>query len=92
MISLFISIIAVVAWFAGAMCCAMRFIDNGARDHKAWAYLFVLVWCLAWAMNEDAKREAQHPCAAYETRMTYNPAIKAMAPMRVCVERGEWVE
>ncbi len=32
------------------------------------------------------------PCVKYETQMHYNAAVKTMMPVRVCVQRGEWVE
>ena len=38
------------------------------------------------------EHEQKNPCVQYEERMSYNAATKTMMPMRVCVERGEWVE
>lgn len=40
----------------------------------------------AWALSR------QPPCAQYETRMQYDPALKMTRTMRVCVERGVWVD
>lgn len=43
---------------------------------------------VGYQWDSDAKR----PCVEYETRMHYNPSIKAVMPIRVCVLRGEWIE
>lgn len=32
------------------------------------------------------------PCAQYENRAQYDPALKIVRTMRVCIERGEWVD
>ena len=38
------------------------------------------------------ENEQENPCVQYEERMSYNAVTKTMMPMRVCIERGEWVE
>lgn len=37
------------------------------------------------------KRETRYPCTDYEIQTRYNPSTKTMLPMKVCVQRGEWV-
>lgn len=36
-------------------------------------------------------RQQDTPCVKYETSMQFNAATKTVMPLRVCVERGEWV-
>lgn len=67
------------------------FMLSGIDDWRAWASGAIAVVMLAFALNAAAKHEQEHPCVTYESRLTYNAATKTMMPMRVCVERGEWV-
>jgi putative ABC transport system permease protein len=46
---------------------------------------------LALTINAMVEHEQKNPCVTYESRLTYNAATKTMMPMRVCVERGEWI-
>lgn len=47
---------------------------------------------LAWIFGSLIESDQEFPCVEYESRMTYNAATKTMMPMRVCIERGEWVQ
>jgi hypothetical protein len=91
MIEIIIAILLVIGWFVLVIATLIRFGNAGATDLKAWVYGGVAVVMLALALNAAAKHEREHPCVAYESRLTYNAATKTMMPMRVCVERGEWV-
>lgn len=84
-------VISMVLFCAGSVICFHRFFEYGSRDLQAWGIAAVLVWSMAWALDKMVEYETAHPCAAYETRMTYNAATKTPMPMRVCVERGEWI-
>lgn len=90
MIEIIAVILLVIAWFVLSVATCVRFADHGATDLKAWVYGGVAVWMLAWGINLSIQYERDHPCVAYESRLTYNAATKTMMPMRVCVERGEW--
>ena len=92
MIGIIIGILAVIAWCVLVGSGFIRFLDHGATDLKAWVLGAVGVSMLAWGISWAVDQEARHPCVEYESRMTYNAATKTMMPMRVCIERGEWVE
>lgn len=83
------AILLVIAWVVLVVSTCVRFGDHGATDLKAWAYGGVAVWMLAWGINLIIQYERDHPCVAYELRLTHNAATKTMMSMRVCVERGE---
>lgn len=89
MIEIVASILLVIAWFVLVVSTCVRFGDRGATDLKAWVYGGVAVWMLAWGIDAMIEYERDHPCVAYESRLTYNASYKRMMPMRVCVERGE---
>ena len=89
MIEIVASILLVIAWFVLVVSTCVRFEDRGATDLKAWVYGGVAVWMLAWGIDAMIEYERDHPCVAYESRLTYNASYKRMMPMRVCVERGE---
>ena len=91
MIEIVIGILLVILWFIAAGKSIDLFMNNGSGDLRAWLYGGVAVWCLAWAVNAMVEYEKEHPSVTYESRLTYNAATKTMMPMRVCVERGEWV-
>jgi hypothetical protein len=91
MIESIIGILLVIAWLVLVIATLIRFGDAGVTDLKAWVMGAVAVWMLAFALNAAAKYEQENPCVTYESRLTYNAATKTMMPMRVCVERGEWV-
>jgi hypothetical protein len=90
MIEIIGGILLVILWFIAAGKSLLWFTDNGSGDLRAWVYGGFAVVMLAWAVNAMIKYEREHPCVTYESRLTYNAAIKTMMPMRVCVERGEW--
>lgn len=84
------AILLVIGWVVLVVATLVRFGDYGATDLRALVYGGVAVWMLAWGINLGVQHERDHPCVAYESRLTYNAATKTMMPMRVCVERGEW--
>jgi predicted membrane protein len=51
-----------------------------------------LFLCLAFTITFIVRYEQKYPCLKYETTMQYDPATKMMRPMRICTQRGEWVE
>jgi hypothetical protein len=46
---------------------------------------------LAGALTAAIESEADHPCIEYSVERRYDPATKMTRPMKICVERGEWV-
>ena len=92
MIEIIAVILLVIVWFVAAGKSMDRFVNYGAADLSAWVLGAVAVLMLAWAISWAVDQEARNPCVEYESRMTYNAATKTMMPMRVCIERGEWVE
>jgi hypothetical protein len=96
MIAITFWILMLMVWFVAAGKSVDRFMSNGATDRVAWMLGAISVLGLAWivssALTSAADQEARNPCVQYESRMTYNAATKTMMPLRVCVERGEWVE
>jgi hypothetical protein len=92
MIEIIAVILLVIVWFVATGKSMDRFINNGAADLSAWGLGTVAVLMLAWGINAMLEHKRDNPCVAYESRLTYNAATKTMMPMRVCVERGEWVE
>lgn len=52
-------------------------------------FVFVIPLGAVIGLTED--KDEKYPCVHYETRMQYNPATKTVMPLKVCVERGEWV-
>ena len=92
MIEITFWILVVIAWFVASGKSIDRFENNGATDLVAWVLVAVGVLMLAWVFSFAVDRGARNPCVEYESRMTYNAATKTMMPMRVCIERGEWVE
>ena len=91
MIEIIAAIILVIAWLVLSGAVFIRFMDRGATDLTAWVFAWIVVWMSAWVINAMLEYERDNPCVAYESRLTYNAATKTMMPMRVCVERGEWV-
>ena len=47
---------------------------------------------IGFAIEKIDEKNRKNPCVEYEQQMRYNPATKTIMPLRVCVERGEWVE
>ena len=90
MIEIIGGILLVILWFIAAGKSVIWFAENGSGDLRAWVYGGVAVVMLALVINGLAEYEREHPCVAYESRLTYNAATKTMMPMRVCVERGKW--
>lgn len=91
MIEIIAGILLLIVWFIAVVKSLDGFAINGWGDLRAWVYGGVAVWMLAWVINLSIQYEREHPCVEYESRLTYNAATKTMMPMRVCVERGEWV-
>ena len=92
MIEIIIGILAVIAWIATLIFAMHRFEREGFLDPLGLVAVTLVVVGLAWVIKQGNDNEARHPCVEYELQMTYNAATKTMRPMRVCIERGEWVE
>ena len=92
MIGIIIGILAVIAWIAGVLFTMRRFELEGFLDPLGLVAVTLVVVGLAWGIKQGNDNEARHPCVEYKLQMTYNAATKTMRPMRVCIERGEWVE
>jgi len=84
-------LVAGLAWMVALVAAMVSFADDGAASSRGWLLTVGCLVSLAWVLAELMEYESEHPCAQYETRMQYNAALKTMAPMRVCVLRGEWV-
>jgi hypothetical protein len=92
MIAITFWILVVIVWFVAFGKSIDRFGSNGVNDLLAWGLGAVGVLGLAWGISLALDQEANNPCVEYEARMTYNAATKTMMPLRVCIERGEWVK
>ena len=92
MIGIIIVILAVIAWIATIIFAIHRFEREGFLDPLGLVAATLVVVGLAWVIKQGNDNEARHPCVEYKYRMTYNAATKTMMPLRVCIERGEWVE
>jgi glucan phosphoethanolaminetransferase (alkaline phosphatase superfamily) len=57
---------------------------------KVFAGAFLLL--IALLITAMVEYERQNPCVKYEVETRYDAATKTVRPMKVCVERGEWVE
>jgi len=91
MFETFVFIILACVWFVVAINALVTLLDRGVTLEFAFS-VFALAGILAWFISSYADYEKQYPCTLYETRMHYNAATKTPMPMRVCVERGEWVD
>lgn len=92
MIEIIIGILAVIVWIATLIFTMHRFEREGFLDPPGLVAVTLVVVGLAWGIKQSNDNEARHPCVEYELQMTYNAATKTMRPLRVCIERGEWVE
>jgi hypothetical protein len=92
MIEIAFWILMVIVWFVAGGKSIDRFTSEGATDLMAWVLGAIWVLGLAWGISLAAEQETNNPCVEYEARMTYNAATKTTMPLRVCIERGEWVE
>jgi hypothetical protein len=92
MIGIIIGILAVIAWMASVLFAMHRFELEGFLDPLGLVATTLVVVGLAWVIKQGIDDEARHPCVEHELRMTYIAATKTMMPLRVCIERGEWVE
>jgi len=79
-----------IAWICGVLALLLHWVETGDR---AYAFLGAILLAIGLGIMVGAMvdLEAKSPCATYEVQSMYNAAIKSYAPMRVCVERGEWV-
>ena len=77
-------------------CSALLFSMHAAIDRASVGYSLVfaiiLIIGLGFTIGRLDERNKEYPCVEYEIRNQYNPAAKTVMPMRVCVERGEWIE
>lgn len=84
-------VLACVAWI-----CVLGGLVATALERNSWAVAFcailVAVGPFGLVVQHEINQEKTQPCARYEARLMYNSAVKQMMPMRVCVERGEWME
>lgn len=92
MIEIIFYILIIIAWLATLIFAMHRFDTEGFLDPLGLVAATLVVVGLAWGIKQDNDNEARHPCVEYELQMTYNAATKTRRPMRVCIERGEWVE
>ena len=92
MIEIIFWILMVIVWFVAGAMSLDRFANNGVTDLVAWVLGAIWVLMLAWVLSLAAEQGDRNPCVEYESRMTYNAATKTMMPLRVCIERGEWVK
>ena len=85
-----IAALILAALMVGVIALLFYWIDTG---NLVYAVLFTVMLAIGLGLIDAAmvKQGAKNPCATYEVQSRYNPAIKSYAPMRVCVERGEWV-
>jgi Na+/phosphate symporter len=79
-----------IAWICAVLALLFYWFETG---DLACALLGIILLATGLGLMVAAmvELEAKNPCATYEVQSRYNPAIKTYAPMRVCVERGEWV-
>jgi len=68
------------------------FVYAGLKDKvvPAIAGLALTIIGLGIITQKDIDREKKYPCISYETQLRYDPALKMLRNMKVCVERGEW--
>ena len=88
----FIIAAVVVAWFASAVFC----FDRTSRSNRPFVWILsgVILVVLGFGFVIQASIDANDsgPCLAYEERSVYDPALKIMRKVDVCVERGVWKE
>ena len=88
----FIIAAVVVAWFASVAFCFAR---AATSNHPpAWVLSGVMLVILGFGFVIQASIDANNsgPCLAYEELSVYDPALKIMRKVDVCVERGVWKE
>ena len=80
--------------FLGACCLWFICLRQAFEAESAlvrWACGLACFLSAAWVLSISVEYEKKFPCVAYEETLHYNAATKTMMPMRMCVQRGEWV-
>lgn len=85
-----LSALAVVSFICLAWLSLYALFECGFLYKIAGAIFWIASLTAFFYVRDVQKNE--NPCVKYETRMHYNPATKTMMPLRICSERGEWVE
>ena len=88
----FIIAAVIVAWFASVIFCFDRAIKS---NHPiVWVLSGVILVVLGFGFVIQASIDANNSgqCLAYEERSVYDPALKIVRKVDVCVERGVWKE
>jgi len=89
----FIIAFAICAYFGVIAFFVHLYAENRIPGRLAFGTIFVLIALGLGALIQQMINESERgPCLAYETHTHFNAATKTMMPMRVCVERGEWVK
>jgi fluoride ion exporter CrcB/FEX len=83
-------VVLMVGFYGGVtLWCFEAWMDN--LKSKFWA-TFICIVMNSFVLGSIIAYEEENPCAKYETQMHYNAATKTAMPMKVCIERGEWVQ
>ena len=88
----FIIAAVVVAWFASVVFCFDR--ASISNHPYTWMLSGVILVVLGFGFVIQASIDANDSgsCLAYEERSVYDPSLKTMRKVNVCVERGVWKE
>ena len=83
---------AVVAWFCSLVYCVIK--AEHSETPLLWLGLGVVILCsgLGFVIQQKIDEQKEGPCLAYEERSVYDPALKIMRKVDVCIERGVWKE
>lgn len=80
-----------IGWCFAVLLSMHAAIDQGSVGYSLVCAILLIIG-LGFAIETIDERNKEYPCVEYEIRNQYNPATKTVMPMRVCVERGEWIE
>lgn len=88
----FIIAAVVVAWFCSLVYCVIK--AEYSETPLFWLGFGVVILCsgLGFVIQQEIYEQKEGPCLAYEERSVYDPALKIMRKVDVCVERGVWKE
>ena len=85
-----LAIVAAICFYIGVTCWCVLTWEDGLK-HRFLSTLICVVMN-SFLLGAIVKSEKQNPCIQYETQMHYDATTKTTRPMKVCIERGEWVE
>ena len=88
----FIIAAVVVAWFASVIFCFDRSIRSNSPFVWMLGAVMLLVLGFGFVIQASIDANDSGPCLAYEERSVYDPALKIMRKVDVCIERGVWKE